>query len=40
MESHLVLLASSSHSFSCLGHFLLVLVKYLEGDLLGPLSCG
>ena len=40
MESHLVLLASSFHIFSCLGHFLLVLVKYLEGDLLGPLSCG
>ena len=40
LESHLVLLASSSHSFSCPGHFLLVLFKYLEGDLLGPLSCG
>ena len=40
LESHLVLLASSSHIFSCLGHFLLVLVKYLEGDLLGPLPFG
>ena len=40
LESHLVLLASSSHIFSCLGHFLIVLVKYLEGNLLGPLSCG
>ena len=40
LESHLVLLASSSHIFSYLGHFLLDLVKYLEGDLLGPLSFG